>query len=240
MKEKSFSLVGFQWNFKKSQVNPILVKVNFVDPEGDCKSFLLETQPQICLKYRYEAACEISWKRGLLFSQKTKFSNCWSIRRCQKLGLKLAVFRNPHNFVEATADQQVCGRDFVVFHLCLSVAKAHHTASQWKPITASEISGGTWDAPGHSFELAANWTEEHYKSGDKTRVRFVNPGKKRYKTQKQVAETLVVRNLGDRLHEKSSTSEEDNSEGSDYDPSDEKKAANSIRTSLYMCAKVMG
>jgi len=86
------------------------------------------------------------------------------------------------------------------------------------------------------FELEANWTEEHYKSGDKTRVRFVSPGKKRYKTQKQVAETLVVRNLGDCLHEKSSTSEEDNSEGSDYDPSDEKKAANSdSKVSVHVC-----
>lgn len=66
------------------------------------------------------------------------------------------------------------------------------------------------------FALAANWKEEKYKSGDKSRVKFVSPGKTVYKTQKAVGKALVARNLTDCFYESKSTTEDENT-GSDTD-----------------------
>lgn len=78
------------------------------------------------------------------------------------------------------------------------------------------------------FALAAHWTEEPYKSGDRdrgtrTRVRFVSPGKKKYWNQKSVEKELVSRNLTDCFYDKSASSTEENADGNDseYYPSSE-------------------
>ena len=79
------------------------------------------------------------------------------------------------------------------------------------------------------FALAANWREEEYKSGDQTRVRFISPGKTKYKTQKSAGEALVKRNLSNCFREKSTTSEDGNTEDySDYigDSCNEKEKKN--------------
>ena len=62
------------------------------------------------------------------------------------------------------------------------------------------------------FALAANWKEETYKSGNRTRVKFVSPGKTTYKTQKAAGEALVARNLSDCFCEKATTTEDQNTE----------------------------
>ena len=78
------------------------------------------------------------------------------------------------------------------------------------------------------FALAANWTEEPYKSGDRNRgtrkrVSFVSPGKTKYWSQKSVEKELVARNLTDCFYEKSASSTEGNTDGDDseYCPSSE-------------------
>ena len=84
---------------------------------------------------------------------------------------------------------------------------------------------GLWIGSGRKFELAANWREEQYKSGEETRVRFVSPGKTKYNTQKSAGEALISRNLTDCFHDKSTDSEEGNTENdSEYNPcSDDEK-----------------
>ena len=48
-------------------------------------------------------------------------------------------------------------------------------------------------------------------------MRFVSPGKTKYKTQKSAGEALVTRNLSNCFYEKSTTSEDGNTEDdSDY------------------------
>lgn len=79
------------------------------------------------------------------------------------------------------------------------------------------------------FALGANWREEEYKSGDRTRVRFVSPGKTKYNTQKAAGKALVSRNLSKCFYEKSTTSEEGNTASdSDYnmDSCNEKEKKN--------------
>lgn len=46
------------------------------------------------------------------------------------------------------------------------------------------------------FALKANWKEEKYKSGNRTHVKFVSPGRKTYKTQKASGEALVAQPIG--------------------------------------------
>ena len=70
------------------------------------------------------------------------------------------------------------------------------------------------------FALAAHWTEEPYKSGDRERgtrkrVSFVSPGKTKYWSQKSVEKELVARNLTNCFYEKSASSTEGNTDGDD-------------------------
>lgn len=70
-----------------------------------------------------------------------------------------------------------------------------------------------------NFTLASNWKKEEYQSGEQTRVRFVSPGKTKYNTQKTAGEALRARNLADCFHDKSTTSEDGNTENdSEYNP----------------------
>lgn len=71
-----------------------------------------------------------------------------------------------------------------------------------------------------SFALAANWREEPYKSGERTCLRFVSPGKTKYLTQTSVKAELKTRNLTYCLHDQSTSSEELKTED---DSSDEEK-----------------
>lgn len=71
-----------------------------------------------------------------------------------------------------------------------------------------------------SFALAANWREEPYKSGERTRLRFVSPGKTKHLTQTSVKAELKTRNLTYCLHDQSTSSEELKTED---DSSDEGK-----------------
>lgn len=63
-----------------------------------------------------------------------------------------------------------------------------------------------------SFDLAANWREEPYKSGKRTRLRFVSPGKTKYPTQTSVKAELKTRNLTYCLHNQSTSSEDQKTE----------------------------
>jgi len=72
-----------------------------------------------------------------------------------------------------------------------------------------------------SFALAASWREEPYKSGERTRLRFVSPGKTKYPTQISVKVELKTRNLTYCLHDQSTSSEEQKTED---DSSDEEKS----------------
>ena len=67
-----------------------------------------------------------------------------------------------------------------------------------------------------SFTLPAKWSEKHTEEDGKTRVKFVSPGKTEYKTEKSVAETLVVRNLEACFNVCSASSEDTASEGSEF------------------------
>ena len=50
----------------------------------------------------------------------------------------------------------------------------------------------------------------------------MSPGKKKYNTQRKVSKRLAARNL-DCFHNKSTTEEEEDTEGSDFNPSDDEK-----------------
>lgn len=43
--------------------------------------------------------------------------------------------------------------------------------------------------------LPAKWKEEEHECGNKTMLQFSSPGKMKYKTQKAVKETLVMRGM---------------------------------------------
>ena len=51
---------------------------------------------------------------------------------------------------------------------------------------------------------------------------FVSPGKTKYNTRRKVSKRLTARNL-DCFHNKSTTEEEEDTEGSDFNPSDDEK-----------------
>ena len=75
-----------------------------------------------------------------------------------------------------------------------------------------------------TFTLPAKWQEEEYERGSKTRVQFSSPGKTKYKTQKAVKETLVMRGMKECLHyhlASASSSEESQTEESEFMPSSE-------------------
>ena len=66
-----------------------------------------------------------------------------------------------------------------------------------------------------TFTLPAKWKEEEYKCRNKTRLQFSRPGKMKYKTQKAVKETLVMRGMEKCLHDNlasASSSEESQTE----------------------------
>ena len=50
----------------------------------------------------------------------------------------------------------------------------------------------------------------------------MSPGKTKYNTRRKVSKTLAARNL-DCFHNKSTTEEEEDTEGSDFNPSDDEK-----------------
>ena len=73
-----------------------------------------------------------------------------------------------------------------------------------------------------TFTLPAKWKEEEYKCGNKTRLQFSSPGKMKYKTQKAVKETLVMRGMEKCLHDNlasASSSEESQTEDPEFMPS---------------------
>lgn len=73
-----------------------------------------------------------------------------------------------------------------------------------------------------TFTLPAKWKEEEYKCRNKTRLQFSRPGKMKYKTQKAVKETLVMRGMEKCLHDNlasASSSEESQTEDPEFMPS---------------------
>ena len=75
-----------------------------------------------------------------------------------------------------------------------------------------------------TFMLPAKWKEEEYERGNKTRLQFSSPGKTKYKTQKAVKETLVMRGMEKCLHDhlaSPSSSEESQTEDPEFMPSSE-------------------
>ena len=75
-----------------------------------------------------------------------------------------------------------------------------------------------------TFKLLAKWKEEEYECRNKTRLHFSSPGKTKYKTQKAVKETLVIRGMEKRLHDhlaSASSSEESQTEDPELMPSSE-------------------
>ena len=75
-----------------------------------------------------------------------------------------------------------------------------------------------------TFTLPAKWEEEEYERGNKTRLQFSSPGKTKYKTQKAVKETLVMRGMEKCLHDhlsSASSSEESQTEDPEFMPSSE-------------------
>ena len=77
---------------------------------------------------------------------------------------------------------------------------------------------------GQAFMLPAKWQEEEYECGSKTRLQFSSPGKTKYKTQKAVKETLVMRGMEKCLRDNlasASSSEESQTEDPEFMPSSE-------------------
>ena len=73
-----------------------------------------------------------------------------------------------------------------------------------------------------TFTLLAKWQEEEYERGNKTRLHFSSPGKTKYKTQKAIKETLVMRGMEECLHDhlaSASSSEESQTKDPEFMPS---------------------
>ena len=75
-----------------------------------------------------------------------------------------------------------------------------------------------------TFTLPAKWKEEEYECGNNTRLQFSSPGKTKYKTQKAVKETLLMRGMEKCLRDhlaSASSSKESQTEDPEFMPSSE-------------------
>ena len=73
-----------------------------------------------------------------------------------------------------------------------------------------------------NIHAAGKWKEEEYECGNKTMLQFSSPGKMKYKTQKAVKETLVMRGMEKCLRDNlasASNSEESQTEDPELMPS---------------------